>query len=152
MHINAIATYYSTILCACESHASSRGFPGLLALTTKMSKQQSLGMLGFSKGRKAPNKKVISSKSNKRSYQLSLSKRQPLGKPGTKRQKRPGEVYLDTCKAPPGITNPANNCYCNALVQCLFNNPHFLSRLKAVFACHPDHCDQQCCISGNPCN
>lgn len=90
---------------------------------------------------------LSSSKGNKRS--LSTSKRQTQGKPAIKRLKRPGEIYLDTFKAPPGITNPANNCYCNALIQCLFNNPHFLSTLKAVFTGHPDHCDQQCCLSGN---
>ena len=118
-------------------------FPGLLAPTTKMSKQLSLSL---SKGKKAPHQMLSSSKGTKRS--LSASKRRTQDKPAVKRLKRPGEVYLDTFKAPPGITNPANNCYCNALIQCLFNNPHFLSTLKVVFTGHPDHCDQQCCLSG----
>ena len=72
MHCTVLVQY----TCACESHASSRGFSGLLALTTMMSKQQSLGS---SKGRKAPSK-VSSPKGNKRG-QLSLSKRQTLNKP-----------------------------------------------------------------------
>ena len=82
----------------------------------------------------APNQILSSSKGNKRS--LSASKRRTQDKPAIKHLKQPGEIYLDTFKAPPGITNPANNCYCNALIQCLFNNPHFLSTLKAVFTGH----------------
>ena len=77
-----------------------------------------------------------------------LSSQKTLDKPPAKRPKQPGEVYLDTYKAPPGITNPANNCYCNAVIQCLFNNAHFSSQLKKVFSRHPDHCTQQCCSSG----
>ena len=77
-----------------------------------------------------------------------MSDRKTQDKPPTKRPKRPGEVYLDTYKAPPGITNPANNCYCNAVIQCLFNNAHIVCQLKKLFMQHPDHCDKKCCSSG----
>ena len=81
------------------------------------------------------------------SKKIQLSSQKTLDKPTVKRPKWPGEVYLDTYKALPGITNPANNCYW-MLSFSACSTTHILSQLKKVFSQHLDHCSQQCCSSG----
>ena len=116
-------------------------FSRLIAASSKMAKQLST----MSKESNVLVNEVSSSRGTKRMQTSVVTPGCPLVK---RLKRRAGEIYLDSCKVPPGITNPANNCYSNALIQCLFNNPHFLSKLKAAFTYHPDLCDQLCSISG----
>ena len=48
--------------------------------------------------------------------------------------RKPGEVYNGNILYPSGITNPANNCYGNSILQCIFNHPS--SVLKEIFFQH----------------
>ena len=57
---------------------------------------------------------------------------------------KPGEVYNGDILYPTGITNVANNCYINAVVQCLFNHSKMPSVLYQVTASHPNHCSKHC--------
>lgn len=40
------------------------------------------------------------------------------------------DVYNFKVTMPPGLTNPANNCYANSLFQCLFNTRTFSDVLE----------------------
>ena len=80
---------------------------------------------------------------------LSLSKRKKPN--GTNedldhvaRTRRPGEVYSDDIICLSGITNPAHNCYINAILQCLFNHPSFPKLVKELSDSHPLRCDRHC--------
>ena len=42
------------------------------------------------------------------------------------------DVYSYAAACPPGIENLANNCYANAVLQCLMHHPDFLEFTKCV--------------------
>ena len=59
--------------------------------------------------------------------------------------KAPGEAFLDTALYPSGLLNTARNCYCNAVLQCLFNLPQFQTIAQELYRVHPGICDDTCC-------
>ena len=57
---------------------------------------------------------------------------------------KPEGVYKDVVQ-PPGITNSANNCYANAVFQCLMNSQTFLEMCNSLH--HNSSC-QECTAEG----
>ena len=89
---------------------------------------------------KTKNEEVPSlSRSKKKSYAAALGP--------ADRGRKPGEVYSGDILFPTGITNVANNCYINAVVQCLCNHPKMSSILYQLTASHPNHCSSECCTA-----
>lgn len=84
------------------------------------------------------------SRSKKKSYAAALGP--------ADRGRKPGEVYSGDILFPTGITNVANNCYINAVVQCLCNHPKMSSILYQLTASHPNHCSSECCTASQVCS
>ncbi len=59
--------------------------------------------------------------------------------------REPGEVYNGNIAYPSGFTNPASNCYINAVLQCMFNTPSFSCIFNAFSRVHSGDCDKNCC-------
>ena len=82
-------------------------------------------------------KKCLSlSRSKKKSYAAALG-------PASSGRK-PGEVYNGDILYPTGITNVANNCYINAVVQYLFKHPKMPSVFYQATSSDPNHCSKHC--------
>ena len=79
---------------------------------------------------------------------LSLSRRKrPVVVVDTEAQKKSriaGEICPINVVYPSGITNPANNCYANSVLQCLLNHPSFSKLTRDLFEAHPHHCSRKC--------
>ena len=63
--------------------------------------------------------------------------------PGAKR-KKVGEVWIKESLYPSGISNPANNCWANAVLQCLLNNSVSMQVIKELAKNHPGPCAVHC--------
>ncbi len=46
---------------------------------------------------------------------------------------------------PPGFKNISNNCYSNAVIQCLLNHQAFVALLDENYSNHPEYCNIDCC-------
>ena len=83
--------------------------------------------------------------------QLQLSLRRKKGElshndmPPRKRKKGSGGVFSKDILYPPGFKNLSNNCYSNAILQCLFNHQAFVTLLEESYSNHPQHCNADCC-------
>ena len=75
-----------------------------------------------------------------------ISTRETVPMP-SKRLRNAGEVFYTHVLYPAGMTNPANACYVNSILQCLFNHPSFDVIFKPLFKEHAFLCSQQCCSS-----
>ena len=62
-----------------------------------------------------------------------------------------GEVWIENSLCPSGpISNPANNCWANAVLQCMLNSSFFMEVISEQILSHPASCSINCNHSGKP--
>ena len=66
------------------------------------------------------------------------------------KRRRPGEVWIENSLCPSGISNPANNCWANSVLQCMLNSSLFMEVISEQILSHPASCSINCNHSGKP--